>query len=63
MVNGGDGRTEGRTDVSKFPPCSTGHRPFGAAAQKEKDVRTSNKYWEGKDGGRGGEEDKVGECK
>ena len=41
MVNGGggtdrrtDGRKEGWTDVSKSPLCSTGHRPFGAAAQK-----------------------------
>ena len=44
MVNGGDRWTEGwtykkmdwrtdrRTDVSKFNLCSTGHRPFGAAA-------------------------------
>ena len=23
-----------RTDIWKFPLCSTGHRPFGAAAQK-----------------------------
>ena len=41
MVKGGgrtegrkDGRTEGLTDISKFPLCPTGHRPFGAAAQK-----------------------------
>ena len=42
MVNGGgDGRTDGRTDGRKdrrtsqnSPLCSTGHRPFGAAAQK-----------------------------
>ena len=47
MVNGGgqtdermDGRKNGREDAQKdgrveIPPCSTGHRPFGAAAQKE----------------------------
>ena len=47
MVNGGDRRTkgwmdekmDGRKDGQKdgrleIPPCSTGHRPFGAAAQK-----------------------------
>ena len=40
MVNGGgrmegrkDGRTDGRTSRNS-PLCSTGHRPFGAAAQK-----------------------------
>ena len=36
MVNGGgrtDGRTEGRTSGNS-PLCPTGHRPFGAAAQK-----------------------------
>ena len=31
-VRGGDVRTDVRTDL---PLCSTGHRPFGAAAQKE----------------------------
>ena len=43
MLKGGDGRTDGWTDGQKdgrkdgrleIPPCSTGHRPFGAAAQK-----------------------------
>ena len=29
-----DERTEGRMDVLKFPLCSGGHRPFGAAVQK-----------------------------
>ena len=33
-----EGRTDGRTDVWKFPLCRTGHRPFGAAAQKEREV-------------------------
>ena len=39
MVNRGgrmegqtEGQTDGQTDVLKFPLCSTGHRPFGAAA-------------------------------
>ena len=39
MANGGgtEGRTDRRTDGRlKFPLCSTGHRPFGAAAQKGK---------------------------
>ena len=31
-------RTEGRTDILKSPLCSTGHRPFGATAQKGEDV-------------------------
>ena len=30
-----DGRTDGRT-YGNSPLCSTGHRPFGAAAQKTK---------------------------
>ena len=34
MAWGGDGRTDGRTYVPNLPLCSTGHRPFGAAAQK-----------------------------
>ena len=41
MANGGgDRRTEGRTDGRTYgnsPLCSTGHRPFGAAAQKEEE--------------------------
>ena len=32
-TGGGDGRTDGRT-YGNSPLCSTGHRPFGAAAQK-----------------------------
>ena len=32
---GGGWTKDGRTDVSKSPLCSTGHWPFGAAAQKE----------------------------
>ena len=36
---GGDGRTDGRTDVRNGSPlCPTGHRPFGAAAQKGDEV-------------------------
>ena len=37
---GGDGRTEGRTEgrtSGNSPLCPTGHRPFGAAAQKVDD--------------------------
>ena len=47
MANEGGGRTEGRKDgrtdgwtdgrtSGNSPLCPTGHRPFGAAAQKEK---------------------------
>ena len=32
-TGGGDGRKDGRT-YGNSPLCSTGHRPFGAAAQK-----------------------------
>ena len=52
MANGGgmegrkDGRTDRRTDGQKdgqtsgnSPLCSTGHRPFGAAAQKAFNVK------------------------
>ena len=31
-----DGRMDGRTYVIFRPLCPTGHRPFGAAAQKER---------------------------
>ena len=30
----GGGRMEGQTAAGNRPLCSTGHRPFGAAAQK-----------------------------
>ena len=33
-MGGTEGRTDRKIEVWKFPPCSTGHRPFEAAAQK-----------------------------
>ena len=53
MANGGgDGRTEGRMDgrtdgrtSQNSPLCSTGHRPFGAAAQKGKDILSESEQW------------------
>ena len=49
MVNGGgmEGRTEGRKDgrtSGNSPLCSTGHRPFGAAAQKVAKVLDGQRY-------------------
>ena len=37
-----DGRTEGRTSGNS-PLCPTGHRPFGAAAQKGNESSLKNK--------------------
>ena len=50
MAKGGDGGTDGRTDrrtegrMSRNSPlCPTGHRPFGAAAQKGENERKKEK--------------------
>ena len=43
----GGGRTDGRTDVrtsGNSPLCPTGHRPFGAAAQKGGKEERSSRY-------------------
>ena len=47
---GGDGRTEGRTSGNS-PLCPTGHRPFGAAAQKGKVYGKEQRREEGREGG------------